>query len=308
MTQRSPLVARLLSGPTSPDFKINSLEHPTADALDSEHLRAWHASLDRYAVETAGGSAALHTLDFSIRDLVISRYFNPRDFPDLLWPSDLYIPGDADYKNYWFFPCPARQRYGREWISGDDVNQASSASGHVWAYTSINQDMPHDHSEAGIGFVFAPQAKLAVYTVKPSLSVLGTYRWSIETSYFDSGGWIFEWGVIYIAAWEINPVDGSLELVKPYGVTTIFNQSWNNQGTVPVTNAVPPWSPGPLSANILLEGGKTYLIGVVAAVDVRSTWIVDPNRWPADSDWRTWCTLDLTVPKIEIDATTIYQP
>jgi hypothetical protein len=103
-------------------------------------------------------------------------------------------------------------------------------------------------------------------------------------------------------------VDGSLELVKPYGVTTIFNQSWNNQGTVPVTNAVPPWSPGPLSANILLEGGKTYLIGVVAAVDVRSTWIVDPNRWPADSDWRTWCTLDLTVPKIEIDATTIYQP
>jgi hypothetical protein len=104
-------------------------------------------------------------------------------------------------------------------------------------------------------------------------------------------------------------VDGSLDLVTPFGVNTILNESWLNQGTEPITTVIPPWSPGSISTNILLQGGRTYLIGVIAAVDVTNTWNVPQGaNWPADSDWRTWCTLELTVPQINIDAATIYQP
>ena len=304
MAIKPRLLTQLVSDPTSPHEKI-ILPQRDRELAKLSDLKGWHNSLDRYAAETAAGGKPQHVLDFKAHERLISEMLD--DFPIFFWPQDLYIPGNADYKNYWFWPCPDSNRYNQQWISGNDVNQASAADGHVWAYTAINQYIPHAHSEAGIGFLFSPSTTLAVYQVRPSLAVIGTHRWSIATNYY-GGGWIYEWGVIYIAAWNVSPVDGSLELVQPFGVTTVFNESWLNQGTEPITNVVPPWSPGSLSTNLLLEGGKTYLIGVIAAVDVTNTWNVPQGQWPDGSDWRTWCTLDLTVPKIQIDATTIYQP
>lgn len=305
MTNNTPILAQLVHGPVAPNQKVILPERKSVALAPSAALHAWHTSLERHASEIAGGGAPLHTLDFSARDLATEYVFGKPTW--FLWPPDLYIPGDADYRNYWPWPCPASHRYGRQWIIGNDVNQASAAQGHVWAYTAINQYLAHDHSEAGVGFVFTPDATLAVYRVTPSISAIGTHRWSIETNYY-GGGWIYELGVIYIAAWNISPVDGSLELVKPYGVTTVFNQSWLNQGAEPITTVIPPWSPGTQSTNLLLEGGKSYLIGVIAAVDVTNTWNVPQGQWPSGSDWRTWCTLELSVPQINIDATTVYQP
>ncbi|HEY1472347.1 MAG TPA: hypothetical protein VGF61_25135 [Candidatus Acidoferrum sp.] len=305
MNVKQPGLAQFLTGPTAPAERITLPKSPTPREADFEGLAEWNKSLDRYAHETAGGGRPAQVLDFKTHTHFLKDLISRRPF--YLWPDDLYIPGNADYKNYWPWPCPADHRYGREWISGNDVNQASAKEGHVWAYTALNQYMPHTHSEAGIGFLFTPTAKLAVYSVKPSISALGTYRWSISTTYY-GGGWIYEWGVIYIAAWNINPADGKLELVTPYGVTTVFNESFNNLGTQAITNVVPPWSPGAISTNLLLEGGKSYLIGIIAAVDVTNTWNVPQGKWPDGSDWLTWCTLDLMVPQINIDATTIYQP
>jgi hypothetical protein len=304
MRIKPPLLAQLVGDPTSPHERI-ILPKPEPELAKLSRLKGWHNSLDQYAARTAVGRTTQLLLDFKAHERQISEVLD--DLPPIIfWPEGLFIPGNADYKNYWFFPPPDSNRYNQQWISGNDVNQASAADSHVWAYTAINQYMPHDHSEAGIGFLFSPHFKLAAYQVRPSVSVLGTYRWSIETNY-NGGGWIYEWGAIYIAAWNMSPVDGSLELVKPFGVTTVFNESWLNQGAEPITNVVPPWSPGSLSTNLLLEGGKTYLIGVIVAVDVMNTWNVQQGQWPDGSDWRTWCTLFLTMPKVQIDTTTIYQ-
>jgi hypothetical protein len=297
-----PLFAHLVGHPASPPEKI-ILPRPVPAAAELAGLEDWQRSVERYALETTGGGKPQHVLDFRVRAKA-----RISEFPALRWPSDLYIPANADYKNYWFIPCPESHRYGRQWIiPGDGPNQASEADGHVWAYTALNQYTPHAHSEAGVGFVFAPTATLAVYQVQPTLSALGTYRWSISTSFY-GGGWIYEWGAIYIAAWNISPVDGSLDLVMPFGLTTVFNDSFLNQGTQAITNVVPAWSPGPISTNLLLEGGKSYLIGVIAAVDITNTWNVPQGKWPDGSDWRTWCTLDLVIPQITIDPTTVYQP
>jgi hypothetical protein len=186
MSRKSPLLAQLVGAPESPREKITLTDRVPAKT-EFQGQEAWHAALDQYAQETAGGAKASHVLDFSTRDLVLKDILTRRPF--FLWPSDLYIPSGANYKDYWPWPCPADHRYGRQWISGNDVNQASFAAGHVWAYTAINQYMPHAHSEAGIGFLFTPSTTLAVYRVQPTMSVIGTHRWSIATTYY-GGGWI----------------------------------------------------------------------------------------------------------------------
>jgi hypothetical protein len=303
MARTAPLLAQLVEDPITPPHRILLPEREAVKTADLPGLGAWQEMLDRYAQETAGGGTPQHVLDFTVRDRPIKDLLGRAWF---LWPQGVYIPGAADYREYWPWPCPDDHRYTWQWVIGNEVNQASAGGGHVWAYTAAGPYTAHAHSEAGIGVVFAPTATLAMYRVTPTLVALGTTRWSILTTYY-GGGWIYEWGVLYIAAWEINPVGGSLDLVKPYGVTTIFNRSWLNQGQEPVTSVVPAWSPGPQSTNLLLEGGKSYLVGVVAAVDVTNAWHVPERQWPEDADWRTWCTLDLTVPKIEIDPTVIYQ-
>jgi hypothetical protein len=303
MTVKRPGLAQFLGGPTTPQEKI-ILDVAATSTAEFKGLTEWQNSIDRYALETAGGKST-QVLDLKHQNLFLKDFISVH--PYFLWPNDLYIPGSADYKNYWPWPCPANHRYGREWIIGNDVNQATFADGHIWAYTAINQYMPHAHSEAGIGFVFTPTAKLAVYSVKPTINAVGTHRWSINTNYY-GGGWIYEWGVIYIAAWSISPVDGSLEVVTPSGITTVFNESFENMGSEAITTVIPVWSPGMISANLLLESGKSYLIGVIAAVDVTNTWNVPQGQWPAGSDWRTWCTLELSVPSIRIDVAALYQP
>ena len=305
MTINSSLLAQLVGDPTAPQERIILPKRASVTEKFKE-LESWQQSVDRYASEAARGGKPQQVLDFKMHDRLVTELLDVH--PVFRWPDDLYIPGNADYRNYWFLPCPASHRYSSQWISpADSPSQASAGDGHLWAYTALNPYTPHAHSEAGIGFVFSPSKTLAVYQVKPSLSVIGTHRWWIETTYY-GGGWIYEWGGIYIAAWLISPVDGSLELVTPYGFTTAFTTSQLNAGGEAITNVVPPWSPGSLSANILLQGGRTYLISVIAAVDVTNTWNVPQGKWPDGSDWRTWCTLDVTIPQIQIDAITVYQP
>jgi hypothetical protein len=172
MTINSPLLAQLVSDPTSPPERVILPKRDLVRAANFSELEEWQRSVERYAFETAADRQPLHVLDFSVHDLLIKDLLN-KYYPMYLWPEDLYIPGNADYRNYWFTPCPDDHRYSRQWIIGNDVNKANAGDGHVWAYTALNQYVPHARSEAGIGFLYTPSTTLAVYQVKPSLSNRG---------------------------------------------------------------------------------------------------------------------------------------
>ena len=103
-----------------------------------------------------------------------------------------------------------------------------------------------------------------------------------------------------------------LTLVTPYGLATVFDQTFNNQGGIPITAVVPPWSPGPPASNIMLEGSHTYLISIIAAVQIDNGWTDGQGRaipsLPPEAIWKVWCSLDCSVSSVAVDTTTIYIP
>jgi len=227
------------------------------------------------------------------------------------WPSDLFIPGGAKWQDYWFHPDSPGHRYIEQWTTPGSPDWANLENGAEWAYASVGPTQPLNHTEAGVGFLFTPSATLATYVVAPTVSLLGTFRWNIATT-APAGGLITELAGVYTAAWEVSPVDGSLSLVEPYGFATLFNEPFRNQGTIPSTDVAANWSGGPAALNVMLQGGRTYLISVIAAAEVRNGWTNNEGgpvgTLPDPSTWTVWCQLYCTVSQVTVDPHVIYIP
>lgn len=296
--------------PKFPDLKPR-IEARAEEPAGSE-LQAWQEALDDYASRYAH-SQPLPTLDHKLGDKLLRSLTDKVRW--YLWPQDLYIPAGADYKQYWFTPCPSDHRYAREWVNGleSSANRANSSDGHIWAYASARISDALLDSQAGIGFFFTPSAKLAVYKIQPTIAAFGQYHWDtkIEEYY---GGTIRLRGFVYTAAWSVSPYDGSLSRVTPYGRSVVFDQSFVNQGSIPFTTVTPPWASGPPATNIMLEGSHTYLIGVIAAVQIDNGWTDSQGRpipitpLLPDDIWKVWCSLDCIVSSVYVDASTIFIP
>ena len=273
-------------------------------------LGAWQTALDDYASRRGQGQA-LPTLDLTLHDKVV-RYLDDK-VRWFLWPPGLYIPGSASAMEYWPAPCPADHRYSSGWKNGpgSDANVANPADGHLFAYAAARVNDVQLHSEAGLGFFFTPSSKLATYRISPSIAALGQYRWDTGIAR-DYGGNIRLHGFLYTAAWLVSPVDGSLSLVSPYGLATVFDHTFNNQGGIPITAVTPPWNPGPPPANVMLEGSRTYLISVIAAVQIDNGWTDGQGKvipsLPPEAIWKVWCSLDCNVSSIWIEPSIIYIP
>jgi hypothetical protein len=264
--------------------------------------------LDAFAGKLATSPEPLPVLGFpgslKYSDLVADRpVFLPR------WPSGLYIPGNADYKQYWFLPPPdGENRYTRQWVlgNGSAANHAFAATGDLFAYAAARPIDPQLRSEAGIGFVFKPSATLAVYRIEVTTNLLGQHRYDVNTT-APAGGTLREWGGLYTAAWEINPVDNSLTLVRPFGLATLFDETFQNLTGIPIHDS--PMT-GTTWTNIMLERGRSYLIGVIAAVQIDNRWTMSNGApmqpLPQGSTWKAWCAITGIIPQVRIRPTTIY--
>jgi hypothetical protein len=265
--------------------------------------------LDAYAGKLGTSPEALPVLDLPGS----FKFSEVAELPIFLWrwPYGLYIPGSADYKEYWFFPPPAGQnRYSREWVlgNGSGANHAFAATGDLFAYSAARPTDPQLRSEAGIGFVYKPSATLAVYTIEVSASLLGQNRYDVNTT-APAGGTLREWGGLYTTAWEISPVDGSLSLVRPFGLVTMFDETFQNLTGIPIHD----WPTSRIvSTNIMLEGGRSYLIGVIAAVQIDNRWTMSNGspmqQLPPGSTWKAWCSIAGTIPQVWVRTSTIYIP
>jgi len=302
----SQLHAEPLAGPTVPvlpnlkeDLVRPHPEIPSKLAELTDHL-------DAYAGKLATSPHPLPVLDLPAR---VSAIVGTK--VSILWPDGLYIPSDADWKQYWFLPPePGKNRYGHEWTIGfAPPNSASFKTGHLFAFAAARPTDSKLRSEAGIGFVYQPSPKLALYSVEVKVNLLGQNRCDINTT-APAGGAIHEWGGLYTAAWEINPVNGDLELHKPYGVVTLFDETYLNLTGTPINN----WpKSGTIKTNIFLEGGgRTYLISVIAAVQIDNNW-----RWnnggpmqnlPEGSVWKAWCDIVGDIPQVWISPSIVYMP
>lgn len=298
------------SDPSAPRFPDLAKELETRrDHMVSPAMQQAGARLDDFAAKLGSSADPAPVLDFKFVPGATLRL--GMGVNTLLWPSGLFIPGDADYKQYWFMaPADGTHRYTREWVAGNasDADHAHAATGELFAYAAARPTDGHLRSEAGIGFVFTPQHTLATYAVEVTVNLIGQDRYDVSTT-APAGGSVREWGGLYTAAWEISPVDGSLSLVHPFGIVTLFDQTFENLTGSPI-NSFP--RSGPLTANIMLEGSRSYLISVIAAVQIDNTWVMD-NRAPMQplpdgSTWKVWCAITGTIPQVWITPSTVYIP
>ena len=279
------------------------------DHTPSEAMQEAGARLDAFAAKLGGSLDPVPVLDFKFPPGATLRL--GLGVNTLRWPAGLFIPGDADYKQYWFVPpAEGTHRYMREWVSGNasDADHAHAATGELFAYAAGRPTDRQLRSEAGIGFVFTPQLTLATYAIEVAVNLLAQDRYDVSTT-VAAGGCVREWGGLYTAAWEISPVDGSLSLVHPFGIATLFNQTFENLTGSPITNFP---RVGPLTANIMLQGSRSYLIGVIAAVQIDNTWVMSNGApmqpLPDGSTWKVWCAITGTIPQVWITPSTVYIP
>jgi hypothetical protein len=229
------------------------------------------------------------------------------------WPPGLFIPGLADSKQYWFMPpAPGMNRYTNGFAGGNSTSAKifNPATGQLFAYAAARPTDPFLRSEAGIGFMFTPKAKLATYRVEATVSLNGQHKYDVNTE-ANAGGRVVEWGGLYLQAWDVSPVDGSTSAVSPNGAFTLFGEAyWNLQGGPNPT----PYETlnGPVATNIMLEGSHTYLITVTAVTQIVNGWTMNdgkPMQAIPDADtWRVWSWIGGTVTQVLVEPTAIYIP
>ncbi len=188
------------------------------------------------------------------------------DIDRVRWPASLYIPRNADYRDYWISPPPDRQRYALAWPgvgNGVRPDWADAATGDLFAYTIVPWTTPgaDTRSEAGIGILYTPKFALGTVDFQPIINVKDGILASV-LEYFPtlSAGHVTLKASVVLAAWQVIP--GGYDLID-YAVQPIAritrDQSFGPERAEAARFALHPASvhqavPGPGSARIPVRG------------------------------------------------------
>ena len=125
--------------------------------------------------------------------------------------------------------------------------------------------------EAGIGVRFTATAQLARVRVMPTLALEGLVLYSASPP---AGVWVHTdiVGEVLVGGFELNPVTNGWEPIRtsPWRRYEVghFHDVSGGGGYAPQT--FPFWKSGnQASAEVLVEGGKTYLLSVVARTRIK---------------------------------------
>ena len=123
------------------------------------------------------GTSGEGFLDFSHKHPLPSPIFDPNIIVLFLWPPGLYIPGTADWHNYWVFPPPDSNRYTMQWLGGNGASAnhssaATDASSFAYAAAAAPTDT-HSAERSQRGFCFSAGINargVRTITVTPALT------------------------------------------------------------------------------------------------------------------------------------------
>ena len=244
----------------------------------------------------------------------LSRVLRPGPIRSFAWPSSWYVPGDADYRQHWIVPPPADHRYG--WAAQNSIggapagSHASAATGRLFAWSNASSLGSSTVGYARTGAYVRPTATLATYDVSASVDVATEWRWWFLASAGASPYATFHYrSTAYVAGWQVNPVDGAWELLRPFAARTLLSTRARGSGSFAVEHARHAFDD--LHVRLQLERGRTYAIGVSFETQVTPT-VVDQRgapyvRQPGD-DIRCWSSMLGDVSRIEVRPETIWMP
>lgn len=296
----------------------NSADEITPEALDSLRLPA---AFDETVYETAldidallgrdeGSAEELGQLLNTHRGAIASRLkfpFRPvsLDIAALRWPSYLFIPGNANPLDYWFSPAPDDHRYALQWTlpATATPNRASAQEGTLFSYSNLDSQRPgsSQSSESGIGIFYRPSMSLGVVEFEPHVDCEGVLRTLLEFSSQLAAGYVEVRAQLLLGAWQ--PIPGGFDLlnIKSFEVATSERR---NQSHGPEYKSFTKSFAGPgLSAPFLVQGGRTYLFGVVSRITVIST-LIKNNGEPlppiSNTELRAWGTISCRIPQMHV--------
>ena len=246
--------------------------------------------------------------------------FNP-------WPSSLFVPQNDKKSYYPFFnEAPLSNQYARSWnIPGSGVTNASEATGNVYAFCSATPGDSFLNTEAGLGILYTPDSHNILSTVsfEPEIVTVSNNRWYVDFKSaegnpapdFTPHPLIIAntrcTGSIILAAWELNPVNGDVDLI-PNTVKhqNLFDSSNSGLGFSAVQTKNQNFSGKSLSTRILVQQGHVYLFGVIARIAIHIQ-VSDAQGRPypelQELQFKVWGDISCKVPEISVLTETVYQ-
>lgn len=275
-----------------------------------ERLARIHEELERYT--GAGGQATMDGVA-DYRSAIVSEYLHERPVFTLAWPESLFIPSAADSLQYWLTPAPDDHRYRYAWT--DTLNgqpsgsSASAATGDLFAWNNVSGLAPGYIGYAGTGVRFTPKAQLSQVTVGADISLVAETRWWFLPGPSAGYSHISYRGTAFLSCWQIDPVTGAWDLVRPFGARTLFQFAENGQGGSAVSHHAAVFDD--LSASVQMQGGRSYAVGVSFEAEIladcrdRSN---KPYRAQPGDDIRLWASIAGRVASISVATSTVLIP
>lgn len=260
---------------------------------------------DERSVATLDAKVAAHR-EVTLSHLLTfhgSQTFDPNRFR---WPSFLYIPKGANSRDYWIgASAPDDHRYGLEWTSPATAtaNRASRQDGTLFSFSQLLNEKAGSaqSSESGVGVFYKPPMSLGVIDLQPHVNCTGTLRTFLEFFPQLAAGYVEVKAHLLLAAWQQIPGGFDLLDFKQFEVATSGRR---DQSHGPELLSFQSSFAGPsLSAPFVVQGGRTYLLGVVNRISVISTFTSNTGRpLPPinNNELRVWGTMNCVLPQIDV--------
>ena len=221
------------------------------------------------------------------------------------WPSSLFIPKNANPLDYWFSPAPADHRYGLAWTApaSATANTASSEEGTLFSFSQLLNEKAGSpqSSEAGVGIFYKPSMSLGVIELQPHVDCTGSLRTLLEFFPQLAAGYVEVQAQLLLAAWQQIPGGFDLLSFKQFEVATSGRR---DQTFGPdLLSFQKSFAGSNLSAQFVVQSGRTYLLGVTGRISIASTLTTTDGRpLPAISnkELRVWGSMNCVLPQIDV--------
>jgi hypothetical protein len=230
-----------------------------------------------------------------------------------LWPPGLYIPSNAKPRDHWPFSAPpAGNRYALDWTSAP-VGSATAdrRDGFLLAMvgTPTVRGAINGSAEAGLGVIFTPKYKLGRVRIEPELNFTGRFRWDLTAPSVVRVTSLMI-GSLFVGGYRKNLVTGQFESLADIGAgASPWRRHEVSRHFVVGMGAYGVDSPFKSSGNaasveVLVEGGFTYLLSVVAQAFLRVETTDDVGKpIVTQGTFNTWASMAGVVREIWLHET-----
>lgn len=192
------------------------------------------------------------------------------------WPDGMYVPRDKS-SGVPFPRPPADHLYTHDWTDGRGISKADKYPGTLFAWSGVRTTEPGQIGEAGVGITYSPKNALSYIRFEPEVNCSVTYRAFVDFWPMLIAGTVRARASIIMAAWLLTSIgtSESFELLHPWREVLVFDTGNRDAASdlSPDIHAINTfqknfsWSD--LGTTFLLQGGRKYLLGAIARVEVR---------------------------------------